>query len=62
MVYVIKNLKETYSKANFTKKFEDINIWHRRFGHLNIQSLLHLKNKEMVLDLKFNDKFSNEKM
>lgn len=46
--------------ANLAHNREDIELWHRRYGHLNYNSLMEIKNLNLVNGLEFGNSVDND--
>ena len=61
-LYIVNTIQESAHPAQSDRKSE-LELWHRRFGHLNISALKILHSKSMVKGLPinlYNDKFTCE--
>ena len=61
-LYIVNTIQESANPAQSDRKSE-LELWHRRFGHLNISALKILHSKSMVKHLPinlYNDKFTCE--
>ena len=52
-LYYIREEKKNHQIKFVEKSISKINLWHKRFGHLNENDLKKLKSSNSVLGLKF---------